>query len=231
MKLGISYPDEKKAGISEAVEAAKGADVAVVVVGDSPQQNSETHDRADLNLTGDQEELVKAVYATGTPTVVVLVNGRPLTINWIAAKIPAILEAWNPGQEGGTAVAEVLFGDYNPGGKLPITFSRSVGQLPVYYNYEPGWHTNTYVDGTQGTPLFQFGYGLSYTTFEYSNLRLSSPKIKADGKAAVSVDVQNTGDRAGNEVVQLYIHDNIASVVRPVKEMKRFSRINLKPDK
>jgi beta-glucosidase len=211
------------------VEAAKKSDVAVVCVGDSPALNAEIHDRADLNLTGYQDELVKAVYETGTPTVVVLVNARPLTVNYIAKHIPAIVEAWNPGEEGGNAVADVLFGDYNPGGKLPITFPRAMGQLPVYYNHEPGWHTNSYVDGTDASPLYPFGYGLSYTTFTCSAPKLSSPKMRASDTTQVSVDVRNTGDRRGDEVVQMYIHDTEASVVRPVKELKGFKRITLNP--
>lgn len=229
MKMGIMFPRSADAEIKKAVEAAKKSDVAVVVVGDSPELNAEQHDRADLGLTGYQNQLVKAVYETGTPTVVVLVNARPLTINYIAENIPAILEAWNPGEQGGNAVAEVLFGDYNPGGKLPITFSRSMGQLPVYYNYEPGWHGGHYACGTPSTPLYPFGYGLSYTRFEYSNLRLTPQKISAGGQTWVSVDVQNIGSRKGDEVVQLYIHDKVASLVRPAKELKGFKRVTLDP--
>ncbi len=230
-KAHLSIASSALAGaeIAKAVEAAKNAEVAVVVVGDCPEINSEGHDRADLNLTGHQNDLVNAVLATGTPTVVVLVNGRPLTINDIAAKVPAIVEAWNPGEQGGTAVAEVLFGDYNPGGKLTITFPRSTGQLPVYYNYEPGWHAAGYCDGTPASPLYPFGFGLSYTTFEFSAPTLSSAKMKPDGKVDVSVDVTNTGARRGDEVIQLYIHDKYASRVRPVKELKGFKRVSLDP--
>ena len=174
--------------------------------------------------------MVKAVYETQTPTIVVLINQRPLTINYIAENIPAILEAWNPGAEGGNAFADVLFGDYNPGGKLPITFPRSTGQLPLYYNFEPGWHGGTFACGTPTTPLYPFGFGLSYTTFEYSNLRLSSNTINHQGKVDFMVDVKNTGKSLGDEVVQLYINDPVASRVRPMKELKGFQRISLKPN-
>ena len=229
MKMGVMFPRSADAEIKKAVEVAEKSDVAVVVVGDSPELNAEQHDRADLDLTGYQNQLVKAVYETGTPTVVILVNARPLTINYIAENIPAILEAWNPGEQGGNAVAEVLFGDHNPGGKLPITFPRSTGQLPVYYNYEPGWHGGHYVCGTPSTPLYPFGFGLSYTTFEYSNLRLTPPKMGVTGKTVVSVDVTNTGTRKGDEVVQLYVHDPAASLVRPIRELEGFKRITLEP--
>ncbi len=229
-KLTMETPIAGEAGIAEAVVAAKQSSVAVVVVGDCPELNAEIHDRADLNLTGYQQQLVDAVYATGTPTVVVLVNARPLTINRIVDGIPAIVEAWNPGEQGGTAVAEVLFGDYNPGGKLPISFPYSVGQLPVNYNQEPGWHqSGDYCDGTPSALLYNFGFGLSYTSFKYSNLRLSKPEMGRDGQVEVSVDVQNTGQRAGDDVVQMYIHDPVASVVRPVKELKGFKRVHLQP--
>jgi beta-glucosidase len=228
-KLGVEMPGSGSAGIQEAVEAAKKAEVAVVVVGDAPELNAEIKDRADLNLTGHQQELVEAVYKTGTPTVVVLVNARPLTINWIAEHIPAILEAWNPGEQGGTAVAETLFGDYNPGGKLPITFPRHVGQLPVYYNYEPGQHTTSYCEGTPFDPLYAFGYGLSYTKFQYGAVKLSKEKVKARETFEVSVEVQNVGERAGDEVVQLYIHDDYCTVVRPIMELRGSRRVHLGP--
>jgi beta-glucosidase len=163
-------------------------------------------------------------------------NGRPLTINWIAQNVPAILETWFAGTQAGHAIADVLFGDVNPGGKLPVTFPRSVGQVPLYYNYlntgrppDPKQkYTSKYLD-IEWTPLYPFGYGLSYTKFKLSNLQLSSTQIRADGKLTVSVDVENTGSRAGDEVVQLYIRDLVASVSRPVKELKGFRRISLQP--
>ena len=163
--------------------------------------------------------------ATGTPTVVVLINGRPLTINFIAENVPAILECWYLGQETGTAVADVLFGDINPGGKLPITFPRSVGQVPAYYYHRPSAKRGYLFSTTK--PLYPFGYGLSYTSFDYRNLRLTADRISAHETTEVLIDVTNTGQRAGDEVVQLYIRDQVSSVTRPVKLLKGFSRINL----
>jgi beta-glucosidase len=220
--------------INKAREAAKKADIAIVVVGENGEvTNGEDHDVASLDLTGFQEDLLKAVYATGTPTVAVLINGRPLSIRWTAENVPAILEAWMCGEEGGNAVADVLFGDYNPSGHLPITFPRHSGQLPVYYNYKPskeywinrGWG-KSYVD-MDASPLFEFGFGLSYTSFEYSNLIITPEEIGQAGEVYVSVDVKNTGNRDENEVVQLYIDDLISSMSRPVKELKGFEKIYL----
>ena len=185
---------------------------------------------ASLDLTGLQEDLVRAVAASGTATVVVLINGRPLSIRWIAENVPAILEAWNCGEQGGNAVADVLFGDYNPGGKLPITIGRHVGQLPVCYNYKPPKHS--YVD-MNSTPLFEFGYGLCYTKFEYANLQITPrPPAKEFGPGSgvrVRVDVKNVGQREGAEIVQLYINDCVSSVATPVKQLKGFSRVVLEP--
>jgi len=227
----------------KAIEAAKGADAAVVVVGENTRysdnggSNGEGRDIASLDLTGLQENLVQALVATGTPTVLVLINGRPLSIRWEAKHVPAILEAWNPGERGGEAVADVLFGDYNPGGRLAITVPRSVGQLPAYYNYKPskaywinrGWtHEGGYVD-MPGTPLYPFGYGLSYTEFRYSNLRVDPPELGSEGDAHVSVDVENVGKRAGTETVQLYLHERYAPVSTPVKQLRGFQRVALKP--
>ncbi len=219
--------------IPEAVEAAKAADVALVVIGQnesiSREAWSKTHmgDREDLNLVGRQEDLVKAVMATGTPVVVFLINGSPVAVNWIAQNVPALLEGWYLGEETGTAVADVLFGDYNPAGRLPITIPRSVGQLPVFYNYKPSARRG-YVFGTT-EPLYAFGYGLSYTKFGYANLRIEPAKMPVNGKAVASVDVTNIGGREGDEVVQMYIHDLVSSVTRPVKELRGFERIHLRP--
>jgi beta-glucosidase len=193
----------------------------------------ESRDRADLGLPGVQEELIRAIAALGKPIVVVLVNGRPLAIPWIAENIPALVEAWLPGEEGGAAIADVLFGDANPGGKLPMTFPRAVGQIPIFYSHKPSggrsqWHGD-YVS-LPTTPLFPFGHGLSYTEFEYSNLRMDPPHIEADGRVTISAEIKNIGARAGDEVVQLYIRDEVASVPRPVKELKGFKRIHLEPD-
>ena len=215
--------------INKAKEAAKKADIAIVVVGENGLTVGEARDVASLDLTGFQEELLKAVHATGTPTIAVLINGRPLSIRWTAENIPVILEAWMCGEEGGNAIADVLFGDYNPDGRLPITFPRHVGQLPMYYNYSRSkayWMKRGYVD-ISSTPLFEFGFGLSYTSFEYSNLQITPQEIGPAGEVYVSVDVKNTGKRDGNEVVQLYIDDVISSMSTPVKSLKGFEKLNL----
>jgi beta-glucosidase len=224
-------PIEDETRIAEAVAAARSADVALVVVGENEatcrEAWSENHlgDRDSLDLLGRQDDLVKTVVATGTPTIVLLINGRPLSINWIAEHVPAILEGWYLGQETGTAVADVLFGDVNPGGKLPITFPRSVGQLPAYYYRKPSAQ-RSYLLSHNG-PLFPFGHGLSYTTFEYHDLRVTPAQIKPGGKAVVSVQIVNTGQRQGDEVVQFYVHDQLSSVTRPVKLLQGFQRITL----
>jgi beta-glucosidase len=219
--------------IAEAVALAKTADVAVVAVGDNNQTAREgfnmTHlgDRDSLDLVGQQDALVKAIVETGKPTIVILIAGRPASIRYIAENVPAILGCWSLGQETGNAVADVLFGDYNPGGKLPITFPRNVGQLPAYYNHKPSAERGYLL--SVNAPLFPFGYGLSYTTFKYDNLRLEPEKIGPQGQTTVRVDVTNTGRVAGDEVVQMYIRDQVSSVTRPVKELKGFRRITLAP--
>jgi len=232
-----------RSSFQKAVEAAKGAEAAVVVVGENTRYSNnqgsdgEGRDIATLDLTGMQEALVKAVVATGTPTVLVLINGRPLSIPWEAEHVPAILEAWNPGERGGEAIADVLFGDVNPSGRLAITIPRSVGQLPAYYNYKPskeywinrGWtHEEGYVD-MPGTPLYPFGYGLSYTDFRYSNLRIDPPQIDTGGDALVSVDVENTGRRGGVETAQLYLHERYAPVAIPLRQLRGFQKVALNP--
>ena len=234
-----------KEGFAKAIEAAKQADAAVVVVGEHPRDGThgvqptdgEGYDVASLDLTGEQEDLVEAVVQTGKPTVVVLINGRPLSVRWIAEHVSAIVEAWEPGERGGQAVARILFGDDNPSGRLAITVPRSVGQLPVYYNYKPskaywlsrGWtHVPGYAD-MPGTPLYPFGYGLSYTEFKYSNLRIEPVQIYTGGNARVSVDVENTGKLAGVETVQLYLHERFAPVATPVKQLRGFERVALSP--
>jgi beta-glucosidase len=179
---------------------------------------------------------VQAIYATGKPTVVVLVNGRPLSIGWVVNNVPAILESWMGGSQSGNAIADILFGDVNPSAKLPVTFPRTVGQVPMYYNYmntgrppeAENRYTSKYFD-MPWTPLFPFGYGLSYTKFKITNLQLSASRIDANGKLTVSVEVENVGARAGDEVVQLYIRDPVASMTRPVKELKGFQRVALQP--
>ncbi|MGA3135305.1 MAG: CIA30 family protein [Terracidiphilus sp.] len=226
-------PKTQTASIQAAVETARKADVAILVVGENESTNreawSEEHrgDRDSLDLLGAQNDLVKAVVETGTPTVVLLLNGRPLSINYIAEKVPAILEGWYLGQEGGTGAAEVIFGDVNPGGKLPITFPHTVGALPDFYNHKPS-DNRSYAFSTR-QPLYAFGYGLSYTTFRFDNLRVEPAQILPGGTAKVSVDVTNTGKREGDEVAQLYVHQKVASVTQPVMQLKGFERITLKP--
>ena len=223
--------------IAKAKKAAKKADIAIVVVGENERYSSngptdgEHRDISNLDLTGIQEDLVRAVYETGTPTIVVLINGRPLSTRWIAEKVPAIIEPWFCGEKGGLAIADVIFGDYNPSGRLPITIPRNVGQLPCYYNYKYSKAMEiegSYVD-IRATPLFEFGFGLSYTSFTYDNLVITPRQIDSDGDVHVSFDIKNTGDRAGSEVVQLYINDVISSVTRPVKELKGFEKVRLNP--
>jgi len=231
--VGLVDPATQQEKIRQAVEVAKGADVAIVVVGENESTNreawSEQHlgDRDSLDLLGAQDALVRRIVETGTPTVVLLINGRPLSVNYIAQHVPAILEGWYLGQEGGTAAAGVLFGDVTPGGKLPITFPHSVGDLPDFYNHKPS-DNRSYAFSTR-EPLFPFGYGLSYTTFKFENLHVDPSRILSRGSAKVSVDVSNTGNREGDEVVQMYIHQRIASVTRPVMARKGFARITLKP--
>ena len=231
--VGLVDPATQQDKIREAVAVAKSADVAILVVGENESTNreawSEQHlgDRDSLDLLGAQNELVKEVVETGTPTVVLLINGRPLSINYIAEHVPAILEGWYLGEEGGTAAAQVLFGDMNPGGKLPITFPHSVGDLPDFYNHKPS-DNRTYAFSTR-QPLFPFGYGLSYTTFKFDNLHVEPAQINPGGTAKVTVDVSNTGDRSGDEVAEMYVHQRVASVTRPVMALKGFQRIKLNP--
>ena len=228
-----SDPEEDRKSIAEAVRVAKKADVIVLAIGGNEQTSREAWglnhmgDRTSLDLIGRQEELVKAMVALGKPVVVFLFNGRPLSINYVAQNVPAIYECWYLGQETGRAVADVLFGDVNPGGKLPISVPRSVGHLPVFYNYKPSARRGYLFDDV--SPLFAFGYGLSYTTFKVENARLTKKRIGRKGTTQVIVDVTNTGNREGAEVVQLYIRDIVSSVTRPVKELKGFKKVWLKP--
>jgi beta-glucosidase len=231
----VEVPDAQSQveSIRAATEVARKAEVAIVVVGENESTNreawEETHlgDRDSLDLIGFQNQLVQAIAETGTPTVVFLINGRPLSINYTAAHVPAILEGWYLGEEGGTAAANVLFGDVNPGGKLPVTFPRSVGQLPAYYNHKPSLERSYLL--TNSKPLFPFGYGLSYATFRFENLRVEPAVIGTGRTATVSVDVSNTGNREGDEVPQLYIHERVSPVTQPVMQLKGFRRISLKP--
>ena len=216
----------EKVDLQPAIEAAKKADVAIVVLGESNELVEENRDVASLDLFGIQQQLIEEIQKTGTPVVCVLLNGRPLSTNWISENIPAIVEGWFPGEFGGRAVADVLFGDYNPGGRLPITVPKSVGQLPIYYNQKPS-AIHKYVAESEH-PLYSFGYGLSYTKFEYSNLKLSTDKISIKDSFDVTIDVKNSGDRDGDEVVQLYINDIYSSVTTPEKTLKGFKRVNIK---
>jgi len=233
---GCDIECSSKEGFEKAVSIAKQSDVAILVVGERGDMSGEAASRAYLDLPGVQEDLVKAVYETGVPIVVVLMNGRPLSIKWIAEHIPAIVEAWFLGLQTGRAVADVLFGDYNPGGKLPVTFPRTVGQVPIYYNHKntgrppdpKNRFTSKYIDEDY-KPLFPFGHGLSYTTFSYSDLEVKPRNVEPGDVILISFTLANIGDREGDEVAQLYIRKAVASVTRPVKELKGFVRITLKP--
>ncbi len=232
-EVTASDPEEDRKQIAEAVEVAKQADVIVLAIGGNEQTSREAWglnhmgDRTSLDLIGRQEELVKAMAALGKPVIALLFNGRPLSINYLSRNVPVIYECWYLGQETGRAVADVLFGDYNPGGKLPITVPRSVGHLPAFYNYKPSARRGYLFDDV--SPLFAFGYGLSYTSFSMSNARLTKKKIRVGGSTRVLVDVTNTGRREGTEVIQLYIRDVVSSVTRPVKELKGFKKVRLQP--
>jgi beta-glucosidase len=232
-EVKLASPAENRKRIVQAVATARKADVIVMVLGDNEQTSREawadTHlgDRSSLDLIGQQEDLARAIFALRKPTVVVLLNGRPLAVNYLAEKAPALVEGWYLGQETGHAVADVLFGKVNPGGKLPVTIARSVGQLPVYYNHKPTSRRGYLFDTT--APLYPFGYGLSYTSFDISAPRVMTPVIAAGQPARVDVDVANTGSRSGDEVVQLYVRDDEASVTRPVIELKGFQRVALRP--
>jgi beta-glucosidase len=228
-------PDPKTQieSIQGAVDVAHQADVAIVVVGENEGTNreawSENHlgDRESLDLLGSQDALIKSIVETGTPTIVLLINGRPLSINYAAEHVPAILEGWYLGEQGGAAAANVLFGDVNPSGKLPITFPHSVGELPDYYDHKPS--RNRSYAFADSHPLFPFGFGLSYTTFRFDNVRVEPATIGAGGTAIIKADITNTGNRAGDEVAQMYIHQKVASVTQPIEQLRGFHRVSLKP--
>ena len=256
-EAGCGLYELSKKQFKAAVEAAGESEVAIVFVGESSMSRGgvgweiegveklnplcgEGFDRAELNLPGVQQELVEAVAATGTPTVVVLINGRPLSVEWIAENVPAVLEAWYAGEEGGRAIADIIFGRVNPSGKLPISVPRTVGQVPNYYNHKPsvaGYYHNSGRPGKPGRdyvftspePLFEFGHGLSYTKFAYSNLRVTPRRISPAGEVEVRVDVRNSGQCKGKEVVQLYVNDVVSSVTTPVKTLRGFKKIQLRP--
>lgn len=230
---GCDIQQECGDDLAEAKHLADQADAVILVIGESAAMSGEAASKVNINLPGHQQELVRELYQTGKPLIVVLMNGRPLTISWVAEKVSAILETWFLGIESGNAIADVLFGDVNPSGKLPITFPRSEGQIPIYYNHKntgrpmsDDMYTSKYIDSPQ-TPLYPFGFGLSYTSFAYENISVNPKQISRDDNLIVSVDVTNTGKIAGEETVQLYIQDKVASVTRPVKELRDFKKINL----
>jgi len=231
---GCEVQGSDRSGIQPAVNLAKKSDAVILVSGETANMSGEASCRSTLDLPGLQLELAQAIHATGKPVIVVLMNGRPLTIAWLAENVPAILETWFLGVQMGPAVADVLFGDYNPGGKLPVTFPQTVGQVPIYYNHkntgrpsrDDDYFTSKYLD-LPSTPLYPFGFGLSYTEFAYNNLKLSRATMKASDTLKVSVEVANVGRRSGDEVVQLYILDEAASITRPVKQLTGFQRIQV----
>ncbi len=233
---GCSINDSSEVDFKNAIEAANKSDIVIMAVGESREMSGEASSRVNLDLPGKQERLVEEISKLGKPVVVVLMNGRPLAIDWIAENIPAILETWFLGDQAGNAIADVLFGDYNPSGKLPATFPRSVGQVPIFYNQKitgrpampDNKFTSKYLDSPT-TPLYPFGYGLSYTTFNYKNIRTDKSKIAANDSITAVIDVTNTGQFEGEEVVQLYLHDRVRSITPPIKELKGFEKVLLKP--
>ncbi|HEY5745940.1 MAG TPA: glycoside hydrolase family 3 N-terminal domain-containing protein [Chryseolinea sp.] len=233
---GCNINDDTTKGFAQAIKTAKQADVVVMALGEAALMTGEAASRASLNLPGAQQKLLEEIYKTGKPIAVVLLNGRPLTINWMTQNKVAVLEAWFPGTEAGHAVADVLFGEYNPSGKLPVTFPRSVGQIPIFYNMKNtgrpmdpnNKYSSKYLDESNA-PLFPFGFGLSYTTFEYGDVQLNKQEITQQEGITVTCKVKNTGKREGEEVVQLYIRDLVGSVTRPVKELKGFKKVMLQP--
>ena len=234
---GCDIEDTSTDNFDDAVKTATESDVVILCIGERENMTGEANNRSTLDLPGVQQKLAEEIYKTGKPVVVILMNGRPLSIEWIDRNMSAIVEAWFLGIKSGDAIAEVLFGDYNPSGKLPVSFPRTVGQIPIYYNHKntgrPGNERNRFTSKYLDlplTPLYPFGFGLSYTNFEYSDLKLSSPEISDEQELAVSVNIKNTGNFDGEEVVQLYVQDLVGSVTRPVKELKRFKKIFLKKD-
>lgn len=237
---GCNINDQSRFGFADALAAARQADVVVMAIGEAPDMTGEAKSKSDIHLPGVQEELVKEIKATGKPVVVLLMSGRPMIFNWIADNVPAIIYAWWPGSQGGNGMADVLYGNYNPSAKLPITFPRAEGQIPIYYNHyntgRPAQSDNdlnyrsAYID-LPNSPRYAFGYGLSYTTFQYTNMAFDKiiPEIKDNESIGLSVEVENTGKYAGEEIVQLYIRDLVSQPVRPVKELKDFRKIMLQP--
>ena len=233
--MPLNFNTDDKSGIQAAVNAARNAEVVVLAIGEMALQTGEGRSQTNIKLVGVQQELLEAIYKVNKNVVIVLMNGRPLDISWAAENIPSILECWLLGSQSGNAIADVLFGDYNPSGKLPVSFPHNVGQEPLYYNqkmtgrpYNPTHVTFSAYRDAPKTALYPFGFGLSYTTFEYKNLKLDKAEIPKNGEIKVTVDVTNTGDKDGEEVVQLYIRDIVGSITRPIKELKGFEKIVLK---
>jgi beta-glucosidase len=235
---GCDITDTSRAGFAEAIATAKNADIVIMTVGEARDMAGEAKSRSNIHLPGVQEELIKEIYATGKPLVILISGGRPLVFNWTADHVPAILYTWWLGTTAGDAIADVLFGDYNPSGKLPMSFPITEGQIPIYYNYyntgrpatsdSERFYRSAYID-LSIYPKYPFGHGLSYTSFQYSDLQLDKKKIRSNEKIEVSLKLTNTGKYAGEEVVQLYLRDKVGSVVRPVKELKDFQKIKLQP--
>ncbi len=228
--------EEERLEIQEAVEKARRSDVVIAVLGEDEHRVGESKSRTGLALPGRQLQFLQALYETGKPIVLVLINGQPLTINWENRYIPAILEAWFPNSIGGQTIAETLFGEYNPGGKLPVTFPKTLGQIELNFPFKPGSHAGQPGDGPNGYgktavvgSLYPFGYGLSYTTFEYKNLHITPDKQGVQGKIEISMDLTNTGQRAGDEVVQLYVRDKLSSVITYDSQLRGFQRVTLQP--
>jgi beta-glucosidase len=234
---GCGIDDMSTAGFAEARELATRADAVILALGEARSMSGEASNRSSLELPGVQQSFLEAMMAVGKPVVLVLMNGRPLSISWAAEHVPAVVEGWFGGVEAGNALADVLFGDVNPSGRLPVTFPRTVGQVPIYYNHKntgrppsEDYFTSKYLD-LPSSPLFPFGHGLSYTTFEYSPVRISAGILRMRDTLHVSVDVTNTGTREGEEVVQLYVRDVVGTVTRPVQELKGIRRISLRAGK
>lgn len=235
---GCNVNDTSTAGFADAIAAATQADIVVMSVGEARDMSGEAKSRSSIRLPGVQEALIKAVYAAGKPMVVMINAGRPLVFNWTADNVPAILYTWWLGTEAGNAIADVLFGDYNPSAKLPMSFPRTEGQIPIYYNYlktgRPAKndsdlnYVSAYTD-LPNSPKFAFGYGLSYTTFSYDSVKLNKSSMRKASTITASINVTNTGNREGIETVQLYLRDMIGSLVRPVQELRGFQQVSLKP--
>lgn len=234
----IHYPltDTEKEEIDKAVSLARNSDIIIAVLGEDEERTGESRSRTSLDLPGRQQQLLESLYETGKPVVLVLINGRPLTINWANRFIPSILEAWFPNQMGGRQIAGTLFGEYNPGGKLPITFPKTTGQIQLNFPFKPGSQSGQPEVGPNGTgktrvigALYPFGYGLSYTTFAYSNLNVTPSRQRMQGEFKITVDVTNTGKRNGDEIVQLYIRDKVSSVITYDSQLRGFERVNLDP--